>query len=467
MEAEEKKGNESEERLKEKSRAISIKEGCAFSVSDGFGLRYITPYALALGASNTIVGFLTSIPSLLGNFSQLQTINAMSKVSRKKLVVLGALAQAIAWLLLILVGVLFFIFHLNSKITPALLIFVYSLLIIFGAMRAPAWNSWMKDLVPRSISGRYFGKRNRLCGLVALICMLAAGFILDYFKHTKIFLGFVMLFAVSFLFRAISSFMLSKKYEPALKLEKEYYFSFRQFLKKMSGNNFGKFVIFVALIQLTTAIASPFFAVYMLKNLGFSYVQYTVVIISSMLFSLLFMPFWGKFADNYGNLKVVKICTAFIIAIPLLWMFSPFIMDAGRHAIVFYLFAIEGLSGIAWAGFNLCSSNFIFDAVTRQRMALCVAYSNILQGIGIFIGATLGGFMASSNIFLLGFSSLFFVFLLSGVARLAVSIILIPRLKEVREVKKFGIMEMKSKMVTFSPGKFIDYLELGTRQKDS
>jgi MFS family permease len=272
---------------------------------------------------------------------------------------------------------------------------------------------------------------------------------------------------VAFVFRAISSFMLSKKYEPSLKLEKEYYFSFRQFLKKMPGNNFGKFVIFVALIQLTTAIASPFFAVYMLKNLGFSYLQYTAITISSMLFSLLFMPFWGKFADNYGNLKVVKICTIFIIMIPLLWVLSPLIAGFGKIALVSYLFAIEGLSGMVWAGFNLSSSNFIFDAVTRQRMALCVTYSNILQGIGIFVGATLGGFMASSSVPILGFAPLIFVFIISGAARIIVASILMPKLKEVRVVKNFGIIEMRSKMAEMSPGKFLSYLDLGTRQKDS
>lgn len=461
------KEKEDEGQLIAKSRAISIREGCAYSVSDGFGLRYITPYALALGASNKIIGLLTSIPSLLGNFSQLNTIKLMAKHPRKKLVVFGAMAQAITWLLLVLVGLLYFVFHTNSVITPTLLILVYSLLIIFGSMRAPAWNSWMKDLVPKEISGRYFGKRNRLCGLAALISMLVAGFILDYFKQTKIFIGFAILFTISFVFRAISSYLLSKKYEPSLKFEKEYYFSFWQFLKKMSKNNFGKFVIFVALIQLTTAIASPFFAVYMLKNLGFSYIQYTAITISSMLFSLLFMPLWGKFADNYGNLKVVKISTIFIIAIPLLWVLSPLIAGCGKIAIVSYLFAVEGLSGMVWAGFNLSSSNFIFDAVTRQRMALCVTYSNILQGIGVFLGATIGGLLASSSVSIFGFVPLIFVFIISGAARLVVSAILMPKLKEVREVKNFGIMEMRSKMAEMSPGKFLSYLDLGTKQKDS
>lgn len=51
---------------------------------DGAGSRYITPYALAIGANNTQIGLLTSIPSLLGNLSQLFTSKIIEKTSRKK-----------------------------------------------------------------------------------------------------------------------------------------------------------------------------------------------------------------------------------------------------------------------------------------------------------------------------------------------------------------------------------------------
>jgi len=67
--------NEAE--LKEKTKKMSIREGIASSVMDGSGGRYITPYALAIGASNAQIGLLTSIPSLLGNLSQLFTAKAI------------------------------------------------------------------------------------------------------------------------------------------------------------------------------------------------------------------------------------------------------------------------------------------------------------------------------------------------------------------------------------------------------
>ncbi|MDI6707769.1 MAG: hypothetical protein QME47_01580 [Candidatus Thermoplasmatota archaeon] len=73
-------------------------------------------------------------------------------------------------------------------------------------------------------------------------------------------------------------------------------------------------------------------------------------------------------------------------------------------------------------------------------MALCVAYSNILNGIAVFIGANLGGLLAQ---YFLWLEPLLFVFLVSRVARLAVYFVMIPTIKEVHDVQKFGVKEAK------------------------
>ena len=74
-----------DEKLREKAAEISIVEGSAASVMDGFGSKYITPYALALGATNTHIGLLSALPQLLGTISQLFGSRAIEKHSRKKI----------------------------------------------------------------------------------------------------------------------------------------------------------------------------------------------------------------------------------------------------------------------------------------------------------------------------------------------------------------------------------------------
>ena len=169
-------------RKKEKARKISVKEGAVTSAMDGFGLRYITPYALALGATNAHIAFLASLPGLLGNISQLFTLKLLKKYSRKRIVITSVLFQSLMWLPIMIIGILYFFFDLSSTTASIAVIISYSLLILFGALAGPAWSSWMKDILTRK-NGYYFSYRNKITTVVVLASTLLAGFILDYFQE--------------------------------------------------------------------------------------------------------------------------------------------------------------------------------------------------------------------------------------------------------------------------------------------
>ncbi len=427
-----------EESLKAKSRNLSIVEGSAYSIMDGFGHRFITPYAVALNVSNSFIGLLSSVPSLLGSLAQLPASKLLEKNSRKKIVFTSVIIQALMWLPLISVGFIHYFFKTGIFLTSFLLLVSYVLIICSGAFASPAWNSWMKDLVPKDKAASYFGKRNRIVGAVALISTFAAGFILNVSQEDNFIFGFTIIFLIAFLGRIISGLLFKKHYEPKRKsLPKDYYFSFADFIKKMPGNNFGRYAIFTSLILFSAAIASPFFAVYMLKDLQFNYIQFTIVSISAIVASILFMPVWGKIADRYGNVKIMKLSGIFIFLIPALWLMSSFIATEYTVYLLIYLILIEIFSGFIWAGFNLASSTFIYDSVTKERIALCVAYTNLLGSAGIFFGAYIGGLLASLENNILGLSPILFVFLLSASLRLISGFLLLPLVKEVRPVKKW------------------------------
>ncbi|MFH1212617.1 MAG: MFS transporter, partial [Candidatus Neomarinimicrobiota bacterium] len=380
--------------LKEKSRRISIREGGAYGLFDGFGLRYITPYALLLGMSNVLIGPLIALPQMLGSLMQLVTLKLLEKgIRRKNISWIGTLLQTSMWFPIIFLGILHFNFNLSGGLIPAGLILFYSLMIIFGTMVGPAWSSWMGDIVPQQI-GAYFGRRNRILGLITICAMLIAGLILQYFNGLgRPFPGFVIIFLIAFVGRATSSALLKRQYEPAFHPQKEYYFTIWQFIRKIPQSNFGKFVTYVALMQFAVYISAPFFAVFMLKDLHFNYLEFTLITMTMPFVNMLLMPAWGRFADRYGNLRVVRVCGFCIPIIPALWVLAVFFVDH-PWLVILYLILIETLSGFAWAGFNLTTVNFIYDAVTRQRMAICVAYYNIFNGVGMFLGGLIGGQIA-------------------------------------------------------------------------
>ena len=410
-----------EEKIK-KSLNYSIKDGIVSSVASGTGDNFISAFAVSLKATNFELGLLSALPNLIPG--ELFTARAMEKWSRKKIMLFGVLMQSLLWLPIALLPL---IFLKKAALAPILLIIFYTVYIGFGWFISPAWSSWMKNLTEGREKGKYFGLRNKIGGIAGLSATIIAGLALDGFKHAGlVFVGFTSLFVVASLSRLTARHYINKKYEPKLKLKKGYYFSFWQFVKKAPTNNYGKFAIFIALINFAVAISSPFFAPYLLKELKFNYITYTLInLVVQAAFTLLFMPIWGKFADKYGSIKTMRLTAYFIPLVPLLWLVS---------SSPYWLILSQMFAGIVWAGFNLAAANFTLEAVTKERVSLCSAYLSFLGGICVFVGSLLGGLIASLNI---TFMNIFlFVFLISGIARMIIVALMIKNIKEVRPVEK-------------------------------
>ncbi len=411
-----------QKKLKE-TRKLSIIEGSFASIAGGAGENYITPYALALNANNAQIGFLSSFPGILGPLTQIIGSKLMEKYDRKKLIVLFVAFQAFSWLLFVLTGI-FFLNKFNPALIIPFLMVSYILFVTFGSLAHPSWFSMMGDIVPENIRGRYFSKRNRIAGLISITATIIAALWLDYTNNINLaIIGFITLFVISSIGRFISAYFFTKHYVPKIKFKKDYYFSFFQFIKKAPFNNFGKFAIYIALINLTVSFAGPFFAVYMLKDLQFNYLWFTIVNISASVFSIAIMPLWGKFADKYGNRELLRIGSMIIPFIPVFWIFND--------NPIYLILIPQLISGIGWSAFNLGASNFIYDAVTVERRGIVIAYYSILNGAAVFIGAILGGLTA--QYLTLSFLNVFlFIFLVSGIARAIVVSFMLPKIKEVR-----------------------------------
>ncbi|MBU0466531.1 MAG: MFS transporter [Nanoarchaeota archaeon] len=435
-----------EEKLKEKARKVSIKEGAASSVMEGFGNRFMTPFALALNATNAQIGFLATLPGLVGNLAQLISLKLIRETSRKKIILKAVFFQALLWLPLILIGGLYFFFSLSSNLSVILLIAIYTVMIFVGAIAGPAWSSWMKDIVSVK-NGEFFAKRGRVVTSVLLVSMLLAGFILDYFQKRAVFYGFAILFFIALAGRMFSYYYFTKKYEPRFVYDEKNHFSLRQFVTHMHENNFGRFVIFVALITFATSIAGPFFAVYMLENMGLSYLAFTMITISPVIATLLFLPIWGRFSDKHGNVRILQIVGFLISTIPLLWVIASFVPLPSKFHLIALLVGVEIFSGYAWSGFNHAAATFVYEAVSKEKMAYCFSYFNIINSFGAFVGAILGGFVASQSFVLFGLVPIIVIFLLSSALRLIAYLTMISKVKEVKPVKYFSVQKNIEKRI--------------------
>src|SRR3989338_10773066 len=190
----------------QKSLHYSIIDGVFFTIMLGSGERFFVPFALMLGSSYFEVGLIVALPLLFGSLSQLFSTHLIEKIhSRKKVVVRGVFLQALMFAPMIL---LYF-----SPISPTYLFIGLTICYwICGHIIAPAWNSWMGDLVDMQSRGSYFGKRSRIMEFSTLITFMIAGWYLHFMKAgNQEYIGFLTLFVVALAARLMSFHFLNKK----------------------------------------------------------------------------------------------------------------------------------------------------------------------------------------------------------------------------------------------------------------
>jgi len=425
--------------LRHKARRHSIKEGMWATVQSSLGSRYISPFAIAINASNSLVALFGSVSGLIGPLTQLFSSRLMEKYSRKKIILKAVLFEALMWLPFIIIGFLFFK-GILLDLLPLLLLFAFAIQLIAANIAAPPWFSWIGDIVDDSYRGRWFAKRNLLLGFVSIVLAIISSFFLDYFKNMNLVMfGFIILFGLALFGRFMSWKCFKKQYEPKLKLKKDDYFSFWDFLIKSPKTNFGKFAIFRFFLAFSTSVITPLIAVYLLRNLSFNYIIYMAITMAGSFFALTIIELWGKFADKFGNYKTIVISCIFIPLIPILWILN---------ASPIYLILVPSIiGGIFWAGFHLSAGNFIYDNVGNVKRGIAVSYYNMLLGLGTFLGAGLGAILIK-YINTTTIQPIIVIFIISAVLRLFTIIIGLPMMKEVRKVKKFkGTSSLKNLII--------------------
>ncbi len=410
-----------------RSLYYSILDGLFAAMMMGVSECYLIPYGIALGATAHQVMYLASIPMLVGAILQTYSARITQSIgSRLKLINVVVFLHALSWLPVILIP---YVFRGRPALMPWMLLIAATILTSCFAFAGPAWQSLMSDYIPVKKRGKYFGWRNRLQGILTVAVSIAAGLTLHYFGKENI-VGFTLIFVFAMTCRFYSWICLTKMKEPFRHTSHDVYFSFIDFLKQFRSHstvpadrgNFARFVTFVSLMSLSVNISGPLLAFFILKDLGYSYASYMVVVTTASLSGFLFQGIWGKLGDRDGNVKILRIAGWGIAVVPFFWMISR---NLG------YLFFVQIAAGCVWGGFTLLTSNFVLEALPPSIRIRGTSYFNIINSSAMLLGSAIGGLLFQHIPPIFGYSFLT-LFLISCVGRLAVMKWVSPRVKEIR-----------------------------------
>ena len=392
----------------------------------GFAENYIIPFAVLFGANAFQVSLITATSQLGIAGGQLTGAKFIQRFKKRKVLAMICVSiHALSWL-----GV-FYGTWLTRSVWVILMFFTAGFLA--GNFAAPGWVSWMNDLVPPQIRGRFWGFRNRAIGITQFAAITLAGVLLFFAAKGKWEISaFGILFTLAAVARGFSLRPLSKQYEPPMTVpEKSEEFRFLVFLTKLRTTNFGRFALFSFFMTFSVNIMGPLVSVHLLKSLQFNYLQYMAVIMAAIVFSFVAMNYWGPLTDRYGNYRIL---TATAIALPILPIGFVVLKSAP------WLVLVQIFSGFVWAGFNLSTANFIYDAVRKKNISKIFAYFNTVNNVAAFAGSLTGGFLTHLTRLLViprfGSSNLELIFALSAFMRIIIILVFIRGFREVRQVEK-------------------------------
>ena len=86
--------------------------------------------------------------------------------------------------------------------------------------------------------------------------------------------------------------------------------------REMRGTQFSRFAIFTAVMSFFAGIAGPFYAVYMLRDLHFSYMQFMATQAVVVLSQVGTLTLWGRLGDRFGNRFVLAVTGSLIPVAP-------------------------------------------------------------------------------------------------------------------------------------------------------
>ncbi len=425
---------------------------------------------IAVGANAQSVSVLALMVNLLLSIICLKAPAFIEHVGlTKRGAVIIALMNVFVWVPLILSFLLF-----SNALSPLWFIFIWLLNLVPGVLLSTQRDNWLSNMIPKDRMGRYLGRRMAIKSGFYLGSFCLFGYMIDSSVNGEIS-GFYSVFVIAFLaaFLNFSIFWFMKDTPRDIKAVRKQElagFGVIDFIKELKTRRLSKFILFTSFFSITVSLCGPLYAVYMLKELNFGYLSFTIVIATEYFARIVSMPFWGRLADRKGNIEVLNLVSRIIPFIPICWLFFS---NLG------YFVVIQAISGICWGGYDLCTQNYLFKLAPPEKKLRYIVYSKSLTLFSMFLGGLISVYFLN-EIFTISGSRILSIFLVSGIFRGLVALYIVPKLidfaikvKSTNEnaeiIKEMGVgSRFEKRGLYYQPNFWLKYTEskkLGTKSK--
>jgi len=156
--------------------------------------------------------------------------------------------------------------------------------------------------------------------------------------------------------------------------------------------NFRRLLVFVASWQFAINLATPFFTVFIVRQLHFAVSFVLLLSVASQVANILALRLWGRLSDRFANKSVLAVCApAYILAIVAMIGASQL---GDRGAVKLWLIMLHLVMGATIAGVTLVSTNIALKLSPKGSATAYVAANAMTTAIAAGIAPILGGLLA-------------------------------------------------------------------------
>lgn len=356
----------------------SIWDGAWYAVMTGLTASFMGVYALSLGASDTMLGWLSSLPALVALLSQIPAaVITERQPQRLKILVPFSLVFRSGYLLFAFIPFL----PLTATVRAWLFVALVSLINFPGTVANVSWSAMMGDIFPTHLRGRIFSDRNMLLGIVTMLCTLSAGPLLDSIPYPY---NFMTLFTVSFSALMVSTWFLLKikEHPPAVTTTEPVVSRWSGIRQTLRDKNFLFFAIALFVVHLGFNISAAMWTILHVKVLLLTKTYIGIITVISQLVSVLTYRWWGRFSDKYGPKLALFLSIGLFMPQP--WLHNFIVRP-------WPLIPLSILNGFAGAGFGMVLFNVLLDiSPDENARPSYIAVFNTLMGFTGFVTPLVG-----------------------------------------------------------------------------
>ena len=357
-----------------------------FGVLSGITSTFVSVFAIRLGASNTLVGLLVSLPALINIFWLIPSARIIERQRRRlPIIVLAGFLQRVGYLLIALMP-----FVLRAH-RPETLVALVTLITVPTAIASVAFTSLIAEVVPADKRAQVISTRSVLAATVSTVTVLISGKLLDLLLFP---FNYQLLFGAGFAASLVSLYYVSRiKVADAIVAEQQprrkaaLATRLRRSVQQLTNQrDFVRFSASAFVFHWGLYLPTALYAIYRINNLGASNTWIGLLSMAQSAVTIVAYFYWGRVASRRGNRLVLLISSLGVVLYPVL---------TGLSLRIEPLLLASVVGGIFGAGFNLSFFNTLLEVCPQERRPSFVALHTTLINVAAFLAPLLGTSLAN------------------------------------------------------------------------